>query len=133
LADSNTVVLTTYRRDGSQVDTAVHTAVEADRAFIRSPGRAWKIKRILRNPTALVTRSAIAYKPAVIGFLQPARAVERAGPSVTVRARILSGAEHAHAARALSRKYPILHGLLIPLGHRLMRTQTINLELIPVD
>ncbi len=41
-ADCNTVVLTTFRRDGTPVDTAVQIAVESAGAFIRSPGRAWK-------------------------------------------------------------------------------------------
>jgi uncharacterized protein len=132
-ADCSTVVLTTFRHERTPVDTAVHIAVEGDRAFIRSPGRAWKVKRIWRNPTALVTRSAIAHVRAMLGLLQPTRAVGRAGPSVKLRATILSGAENAHVGRALSRKYPILHGLLIPLGHRLMRTQTLNMELTPVD
>jgi hypothetical protein len=48
-----------------------------------------------------------------------------------VRGRILDGDEAARAARALGRKYPLLHGLLIPRVHRLMRTPTIHMEFVP--
>jgi PPOX class probable F420-dependent enzyme len=130
--DCTTVVLTTFRHNGTPVDTAVHIALDGDRAFIRSPASAWKVRRLRRNPVALIKGSALSHMPAVIGLLRPGRAIEGVGPSVEVRARILSGAEYAHAAQVLSRKYPLLHGVLIPLGHRLMRTQTINIELRPV-
>jgi uncharacterized protein len=132
-ADCKTVVLTTFRRNGTPVDTAVHIAVDRDRAFIRSPGSAGKIRRLRHNPSAVVTRSVMADQPAVMGLLRSARALEPEGPGVAVKARILEGAEYARAARLLARKYPILHGFLIPLSHRLMRTQTINVELTPVS
>jgi uncharacterized protein len=131
-ADCTTVVLTTFRRDGTGVDTAVHIVLDGDRAFIRSPNSAWKVRRLRRNPLALITASALGHVPAIIGLLRPARATHSVGPSIEVRARILGGAEYAHAAQLLSRKYPVLHRVLIPLAHRLMRTQTIHVELTPV-
>jgi len=50
---------------------------------------------------------------------------------VRVRGRILEDDEAARAARALRKKYPILHGLLIPRVHRLMRTPTIHMGFVP--
>jgi PPOX class probable F420-dependent enzyme len=103
LARRRVVVLTTYKRDGSGVDTKVHVAVVGDRAYVRSPGTAWKWKRLRRNPEARLD-------------------------ALPVHGRILDGDEARAAGRALARKYRFLHGLLIPAAHRLMRTPTIHME-----
>ena len=42
LKDAKTVLLTTYKRDGTPVDTAVSIAFDGDRAFFRSYDKAWK-------------------------------------------------------------------------------------------
>ncbi|WP_200211377.1 hypothetical protein [Micromonospora coerulea] len=34
------------------------------------------------------------------------------------------GAEYRAAGRSLRRKYPVLHGVLVPLTHRLVRRRT---------
>lgn len=39
------VLLTTFRRDGTAVGTPVSLAVDGERAFVRSPGTAWKVQR----------------------------------------------------------------------------------------
>jgi uncharacterized protein len=114
-----TVLLTTYRRDGIPVATPVSIAVDGDRAFVRTWDTAWKMKRIRRNPTVAVAPSTLRGTPT--------------GPALRARARILTGAEAAHAARLLARKHPLLHGLLVPLAHRLRRNTTMHLELTPLD
>ena len=48
-------------------------------------------------------------------------------------ARVLEGEESARAGRMLARKYPVLHGLLIPLVHRLRGNETIHIELSPAE
>jgi len=48
--EQRTVLLTSFRRDGTPVGTPVTIAVEGDRAFIRSFDAAWKVKRMARNP-----------------------------------------------------------------------------------
>ena len=73
------------------------------RAYVRTYGKAWKWRRVRRTPGA-----------------------ELGG--IAVSGRILEGEEAARAASALKRKYRILHGLLIPRAHRLMRTPTIHME-----
>lgn len=112
-----TVLLTTYRRDGTPVGTPVHIAVDGDRAFFRTWDRAWKMKRLRTNPEVTVAPSTTRGAPT--------------GPAVRARARVLSGDEAAHAAHLLGRKYPLLHKALIPWLHRLKGYQTMHIELIP--
>ena len=100
------MLLTTYKRDGAAVGTKVHVAVQDGRAFVRTYGKAWKWKRVRNHPDSEID-------------------------AIPVRGRVLHGEEAARAAAALARKYPILHGLLIPRIHRLMRTPTIHMEFMP--
>lgn len=112
-----TVLLTTYRRDGTPVGTPVSIVVDGERAVMRTFSTAWKLKRLRRNPEVEVAPSTFRGKPT--------------GPAIRATARILEGGEAAVAARLLARKYPVLHGLLVPLAHRLQRVQTIHIELTP--
>ena len=114
----NTVLLTTYRRDGTGVGTPVHIAVDGDRAYIRTWDTAWKLKRIRNNPEVEVAPSTVGGRPT--------------GPAIRARARVLGGAESKYAAEMLARKYPILHGVLIPRLHRLRGNRTMHIELTPV-
>jgi uncharacterized protein len=116
--DQNTVLLTTYRRDGTGVGTPVHIAVDGDRAFIRTWDTAWKLRRIRNNPEVEVAPSTVGGRPT--------------GPAIRARARVLGGAEAKYAAEMLARKYPILHGVLIPRLHRLRGNRTMHIELTPV-
>ncbi len=113
------VLLVTYRRDGTPIGTPVSIAVEGDRAFVRTWDTAWKLKRIRNNPKVEILPSTARGKPTG----QPLRA----------RARVLGGEESAHAGRLLARKHPILHGVLVPLGHRLRGYKTVHIELTPVS
>ncbi len=113
------VLLTTYRRDGTPVGTPVNIAVDGDRAFVRTFDRAWKTKRLRNNPEAQIAPSTARGKPT--------------GPAVRVRARLLSGDEATQAGRALRRKYRIVHGILVPLTHRLRGYKTVHFELTPID
>ncbi|PWR06232.1 PPOX class F420-dependent oxidoreductase [Micromonospora acroterricola] len=117
-----TVLLTTYRRDGRPVATPVSIAVAGDRAYVRSFERAWKTRRIGNNPTVTVAASTARGVPT--------------GPAVPATARRLTGREYDAAAGALRRKYPLLHGVLVPLMHRLGRRRTgrtVHFALVPVD
>ncbi len=117
-----TVLLTSYRRDGTPVGAPVSIAVDGDRAFIRSPEKGGKVKRMRSNPVVEVAPSTARGKPA--------------GPAIRARARRLSGAEFEHASRLLVRKYPFLQGLLVPLVHRVLHSKTggtVHFELTPLD
>ena len=98
------VLLVTYRGDGTPAGTPV-SIVEEDRAFVRTWDTAWKLKRVRNNREVEVASSTAGGKPT--------------GPAIRARARILYSEESAYSCRLLARKYPILHGLLVPLVHRL--------------
>jgi PPOX class probable F420-dependent enzyme len=110
-----TVLLTTYRRDGTAVGTPVNIVVDGDRAFVRTFDTAWKLKRIRNNPTVEIAPSTVRGKPT--------------GPAISARARVLGGSESDHASHALNKKHPILHGVLVPLAHRLRGNKTVHIEL----
>ena len=71
------------------------------------------------NPKAEIAISTVHCKPA--------------GPAVRACARVLGNGEPAYASRAIARKYPILHGFLVTLFHRLRRNKTVHSQLAQVD
>lgn len=117
-----TVLLTSYRRDGTPVGTPVSVAVDGGRAFVRSFENAWKTKRMRNRPEVSLAPATARGKPE--------------GAAIRARARRLEGAEARYAARAVRRKHPLLHGVLVPLGHRLGRSKTgrtVHFELVPLE
>jgi PPOX class probable F420-dependent enzyme len=119
LQNQYTVLLTTYRRDGTPVGTPVNIAVEGDHAYVRTWDTAWKMRRMLNNPNVTIAPSTLSGTPT--------------GPAIGARARPLAYAESAHAGALLARKHPFLHGLLVPLVHRLRGNTTVQVELTPTD
>jgi PPOX class probable F420-dependent enzyme len=105
-----TVVLTTYRRDGTPVGTAVSIAVDGGHAYVRSFEQAWKTRRIRNDAAVMIAPATMRGVPTA--------------PAVAATARRLADAEDRRAARALARKYPLLHGVLVPLMHRIGRAKT---------
>jgi uncharacterized protein len=112
-----TALLTSYKRDGTPVATPVTIAVDGDRAYVRTPDKAWKARRMRNNPAVRIAPSTLRGQPV--------------GPAKTARIRLLSGEEDARAARLLARRAPLLQGMLVPLVHRLMRYRTLHYELTP--
>ena len=110
-----TVLLTSYRRDGTAVGTPVNIAVEGERAFVRTFDSAWKLKRIRNNPLVEIAPSTARGKVT--------------GAPLKARVRILSGDEEAHASRAIDKKYPVMHGIVVPLVHRMRGNKTAHVEL----
>jgi PPOX class probable F420-dependent enzyme len=108
------VLLTSFRRDGTPVGTPVSVAVDGDRGFVRSPGTAWKVKRIRRDPRIELTPCTFRGRPT--------------GPAIPAVARRVDGEEAQRAARLLRRKHPVLQGLLVPVAHRLLRCGTAYFE-----
>lgn len=113
------ILLSTYKRDGTPVGTAVNIVVEGDRAYFRTWDTAWKLKRIRNNPEVEFVPCTPLGRPK--------------GPTVRASARILDGEESAHARRLLARKYPLMHGIMVPLAHRLRGYTTMHIELRPVQ
>jgi uncharacterized protein len=112
------VLLTTYKRDGTPIGTAVNIVVEEDRAYFRTWDTAWKLSRIRNNPEVEIAPSTVLGRPTA--------------PAIRTRARVLEGEESASAGRMLARKYPAMHGLLVPLVHRLRGNKTMHVELVPI-
>jgi PPOX class probable F420-dependent enzyme len=117
LRDQRTVLLTSFKRDGTPVGTPVHIAFEGSKAYLRTYDKAWKFKRIRRNPEISLAPSTVRGVPT--------------GPAIQATARILDGEEATPAARALARKYPILHGKLIPMAHRMRGYKTVHMRVEP--
>lgn len=110
-----TVLLRTRRRDGSWVPTPVNIAVEGEHAYVRTYGKSGKAKRLRNFPD--------------VRFCPSTSRGEPTGTTVTAHARLLDGEEDRHASALLARKHRFLHGLVVPLMHRLWRTSTLHYEL----
>ena len=89
LRRAKTVVLSSFKRDGTAVATPVSLAFEGGRLFFRSYDRAWKTRRIRNNPRVEIAPSTLRGKPT--------------GRPVSARAVLLEGEEARTAARALPR------------------------------
>jgi hypothetical protein len=110
-----TILLETRKRDGSWVPTPVSIAVRGDRAYLRTYAKAGKSKRLRNFPDVRFCPATFRGKPT--------------GASVHASARLLTGDEARAAARLLARKYRLLHGVMVPLIHKLYRTRTLHYEL----
>lgn len=112
--DQKTILLKTFKRDGTPIGTPVNIAVEGDHAYIRTYDAAWKAKRLRNDPRIEITPSTFRGTPT--------------GEPVHGRVRLLDGAEARHAADLLARKHRLLHGFLVPLAHRLKKYKTLHYE-----
>lgn len=110
------ILLTTYKRDGTAVGTPVNIAVDGDHAYIRTYSDAWKAKRMRNFPEVEICTSTWRGRPT--------------GPTVKARVRLLDPQtrEYRRAERSLTRKYPLIHGLLVPMAHRLKKQRTLHYE-----
>ncbi|MGI5259660.1 PPOX class F420-dependent oxidoreductase [Streptomyces angustmyceticus] len=111
------ILLTTYKRDGTGVGTPMNIAVDGDHAYLRTYGSAWKAKRMRNFPEVEICASTWRGRPT--------------GPTVPARVRLLDPQtrEYRRAERSLTRKYPLIHGLFVPLLHRLRKERTLHYEL----
>ncbi|HWV22890.1 MAG TPA: PPOX class F420-dependent oxidoreductase [Thermomicrobiales bacterium] len=117
LTERGTILLTTYKRDGTPVGTPVHLAIDDGRAYFRTWNTAWKTRRLLRNPEVEVAPSTVRGEPT--------------GPTLHAMAHQITDDEAGRAARALAHRYPILHRWLIPWFHRLRGWRTVYFRLEP--
>jgi PPOX class probable F420-dependent enzyme len=115
LDQTGTILLTTYKRDGTAVRNPVSVAVDGGRAFFRSYDKAWKTKRLARNPHIDAAPSTLRGKPI--------------GPPVHGTVALLSGEDERIAANALARRHRVLQGVVVPLTHRLLGYRTMHYEL----
>ena len=85
---TKTILLTTYKRDGTPIATPVSVAFDGDRAFFRSYDKAWKTRRLRNNPGVGVAPATLRGKPT--------------GPDVHAQATLLSDDQAQIAARCAS-------------------------------
>jgi uncharacterized protein len=113
---TKSVLLETRRRDGSWVGTPVSLAVAEGHAFFRTYDASGKAKR-LRNyrEVRIAPCSLIRGKPK--------------GPALAATARLLEGEEVERARSTLARRYPLLHGRLVPFLHHCHGWTTLHYEL----
>jgi PPOX class probable F420-dependent enzyme len=113
------VRLTTYRRDGTPVGTAVNVAADGDRVYFRTYAESGKFKRLRRNARVEVA---------------PSTPTGRAtGPSIPAVAQILHGADDERAGALIDRKHRIFQGWLVRFAHRLRGYATKHFELLPAN
>src|SRR5215831_5740271 len=98
--EAKTILLTTYKKDGTPVATPVSIAFDGDRAFFRSYDKAWKTRRLRRNPAVQAAPATLRGQPT--------------GSAIRARATLLDGEQARLAARALARRHRILQGVLVP-------------------
>jgi PPOX class probable F420-dependent enzyme len=116
LRDTKTVLLTTYRRDGTPVDTPVSIAFAGDRAFFRTWHSAYKTARLRNDPRVKVAPATLRGHPT--------------GPAIRARARLLENGDARLAARVLAGRHRVLQAVLVPVAHRLLRYRTMHYELL---
>jgi hypothetical protein len=115
LKGTGTILLTTYKRDGTPVPTPVSIAFDGDRVFFRSYDQAWKTKRLRHNARVEIAPATLRGKPT--------------GPAVGAQATLLTGTQAQLAARALARRHRLLQAVLVPFAHRIKHYQTLHYEL----
>lgn len=115
-----TVLLSTRRRDGRVVGTPVNLALDTDgTGYFRTWSTAGKAKRLKNFPGLRVAPCTLRGRPK--GSDQPALATR------------LTGTDADHARRLLASRFPVLHGLFVPLVHRLTGRQTVYYRLVPTE
>jgi PPOX class probable F420-dependent enzyme len=116
LAAQDTVLLTTFKKDGTPVGTTVSIVEDHGRLYFRTFDKAGKARRLRNNPEVVVAPSTFLGKPS--------------GAAVHGRARLLTEEEARPVRRLLARRFPLLQGALVPLAHRLKRYRTLHYELL---
>lgn len=82
------IVLVTYKRSGEAMPSPINHGMSDGKLYVRTDASTGKVKRIRNNPNVLVVASNLRGKPS--------------GPVVAGVARILPGAEHAHAEAVIA-------------------------------
>ena len=71
IRDAKTILLTTYKRDGTAVATPVSLAFDGERAFFRSYDKAWKTKRLRHDPAVQAAPATLRGRPTGLAGVSP--------------------------------------------------------------
>ena len=115
-ADQRTVSLTTFRRDGTPVATAVNMAVDGDRGYFRTWDTSGKAKRLRRDPRIRLAPCTFRGTPT--------------GDAIPAIARPVQGAAADRARDLIEGKHEVLQGVLVHYGHRLTGRRTVYYEVV---
>ena len=110
-----TILLETRKRDGTWVATPVSLVLRGDRLFFRTYEQSGKAKRLRNFAEVHAAPCTFLGKPT--------------GEAVSGSARLLDEGESTTTRRLLRRRHPVLHGVLVPLVHRVRRYDTQHYEL----
>jgi PPOX class probable F420-dependent enzyme len=112
------VLLTTFRKDGTPVATAVWAVADEGKLYAWTPTDSWKVKRLRRNP-------AVTLQPCNPSGMPHGEVIEGTG-------RVLDAEGTEQVRKLLRRKYWLL-GPIIIFGSILRRGKagTIGLEITP--
>jgi PPOX class probable F420-dependent enzyme len=99
LGDQKYVSLTTYRRDGTPVATALWAVRDGDALAVWTVTDSWKVKRIRRNPEVVVA-------PCEFGG-------RLTGDPIPGRAEIMSAEDTRRVRQLIMRKYGLIGRLSI--------------------
>src|SRR5262245_23368092 len=125
LEQQKTVLLTTFKRDGTPVGTPVSIVVHDGRGYFRTWDTSGKAKRLRNNPE-------VEAAPFHDRLGMPTGHGTQTGPSDRFRVRLLDAAEARPIRRLLAGKYPLLQRFLVPIAHKIKRVKTLHYELIPL-
>lgn len=109
-------LVVTFRRDGSPVATTVWAAPAEGRLYIRTERASGKVKRLRRNPWALIAPSTVRGRPL--------------GPPMPVTGRVLAADDEARAEQALASSHGWYRALFENSADQL-RVDMCYLELTP--
>jgi PPOX class probable F420-dependent enzyme len=113
---TSTVLIETKRKDGTWVPTPVSLVAAGSNLYFRTYDAAGKAKRLRNFPDVRVAPATLRGRPV--------------GPAVPGRARLLQGEEAERARALLARRFPLLHGRLVPWMHRRKGWTTLHYELV---
>jgi PPOX class probable F420-dependent enzyme len=116
LARHSHTLVVTFRRDGAPVATPVWAAVAGGRVYVRAERSSGKVKRLRRDPRALLAPCTTQGRPL--------------GPPLPALGRVLAPQEEQIAERALARQYGIVRALF-ERTMDVMRVDMCYLELSP--
>lgn len=108
------LLLTTFRKDGTAVDTPVWAVAEGEVIYAWSNAQAGKVKRLRRSSAARVAPCTVRGVPT--------------GPAVEAKATLTDAEGTAHVVRLINRKYGLI-GRLTTLRARPQAGRTIGIRI----
>ncbi|WP_433754853.1 PPOX class F420-dependent oxidoreductase [Nocardia sp. CA-135398] len=112
------VLLTTFRKDGTPVGTAVWAAEDDGKLYVWTETNSWKVKRLRNNPAVTLQPCNPSGKPR--------------GEVIEGTGRVLDAADTERVRKLIKKKYWLLGPILVTASSiRRGKSGTIGLEITP--